>query len=52
MNTERIPFVVEEMTLDDVPAVIAIEERVFAVPWPAYAFEYELLYNYRGRRLV
>ena len=52
MNTQRIPFVVEKMTLDDVPAVVAIEERVFAVPWPAYAFEYELAYNHRGRFLV
>ncbi|HUT16381.1 MAG TPA: ribosomal protein S18-alanine N-acetyltransferase [Anaerolineae bacterium] len=52
MDTERIPFVVEEMLLDDVPAVVAIEERVFAVPWPAYAFEYELKYNHRGRFLV
>lgn len=40
-----IPYVVEKMTLADVPAVAALEKMIFSMPWSAHAFEYELRYN-------
>jgi len=52
MDTKSIPYVVERMTLDDLPAVIAIEQRVFAVPWSAHAFEFELRFNLQAHFVV
>lgn len=33
------------MTVADVPAVAALEKRVFPLPWSAHVFEYELRHN-------
>jgi [ribosomal protein S18]-alanine N-acetyltransferase len=40
--------VVDQMRLEDVPAVHGIEQLSFRTPWPAHAFEQEL----RGNRLA
>jgi ribosomal-protein-alanine N-acetyltransferase len=40
------------MTVEDVPAVHEIERLSFATPWPAYAFEQELIGNRLARYLV
>ena len=45
MRTSRIPYVVERMTIADVPEVAALEKGVFPLPWSAYAFEHELRHN-------
>jgi ribosomal-protein-alanine N-acetyltransferase len=45
MDLDGLPFLLEPMRLRDVPAVVAIERQVFASPWPASAFEYELSHN-------
>ncbi|MBC7262683.1 MAG: ribosomal protein S18-alanine N-acetyltransferase [Chloroflexi bacterium] len=41
----NIPYIVERMTLADVPEVAALEKMIFSMPWSAHAFEYELRYN-------
>lgn len=45
MNNDNIPYIVEKMTLADVPEVAALEKTVFTLPWSNHAFEYELQYN-------
>ncbi len=45
MDTNNIPYIVEKMTLADVPEVGALERAVFTLPWSNHAFEYELQYN-------
>jgi ribosomal-protein-alanine N-acetyltransferase len=44
-NIELSPYVVERMAPKDVPAVAVMEKLVFAMPWSARAFEYELQHN-------
>jgi len=41
-------FQVEPMTLEDLPAVLAIEEQCFPIPWSRSSFLYELLENQRA----
>lgn len=41
----RNPYLVEKMTLTDVPEVAALEKMIFSLPWSAHAFDYELRYN-------
>lgn len=45
MKSDGIPYVVEKMTLRDVPQVAAMEKVVFSLPWSSHAFEYELQFN-------
>lgn len=45
------PWIVEEMSREDLGAVLAIERRCFPSPWPRSAFEQELKSSY-GRCLV
>jgi ribosomal-protein-alanine N-acetyltransferase len=45
MDNHEIPYIVEKMTLADVPEVGALERMVFTLPWSNHAFEYELHYN-------
>jgi ribosomal-protein-alanine N-acetyltransferase len=40
------------MTLDDIPAVMAIERLAFPVPWPEQAYRHELLENPHGYFIV
>jgi ribosomal-protein-alanine N-acetyltransferase len=45
MDNHPIPYMVDRMTLADVPEVGALERMVFTLPWSNHAFEYELQYN-------
>jgi ribosomal-protein-alanine N-acetyltransferase len=40
-----LTFRVDPMTLQDIPAVMEIEEASFSAPWSARAYDYELRYN-------
>ncbi|MFY9614004.1 MAG: ribosomal protein S18-alanine N-acetyltransferase [Candidatus Dormiibacterota bacterium] len=44
--------VIEEMTLDDVPAVQDIEREIFLTPWPRNAYRRELLQNKMASYIV
>lgn len=45
MDLAGLPFRLEPMRLHDVPAVAALERKVFPTPWPASAFVYDLSHN-------
>jgi ribosomal-protein-alanine N-acetyltransferase len=45
-------FVVEPMTLEDIPAVMAIEKTAFPIPWPEQAYRHELLDNMNAYFIV
>jgi ribosomal-protein-alanine N-acetyltransferase len=47
-----VRLVVEPMTLDDVPAIQAIEEASFTTPWPPDAYRSELRTNRMAHYLV
>lgn len=46
------PYVVESMTWDDVPQVMAIERQAFPLPWPERAYRYELSQNTNSHYIV
>jgi [ribosomal protein S18]-alanine N-acetyltransferase len=46
------PIVIEEMTVDDIPAVQLVENASFPVPWPANAFRHELTQNRNAHYIV
>ncbi len=37
-----MPFTIEPMTVDDIPAVTAVEREAFTMPWPSNAYKREL----------
>ncbi len=43
---------IEDMSLDDIPAVHEIERRSFSTPWPPHAFREELTGNRLARYIV
>ena len=43
--TQHLPFVLDEMRLDDIPHVMAIERRVFPMSWTSGMYREELLNN-------
>lgn len=45
MSQPALPFVIEPMTLADIPAVAAIERLSYSLTWPTRAFDYELRHN-------
>jgi ribosomal-protein-alanine N-acetyltransferase len=45
MSQPDLPFAFEPMTLDDIPAVVAIERASYSMTWPIRAFDYELNHN-------
>lgn len=45
MSQPDLPFAIESMTLDDIPAVVAIERASYSMTWPTRAFDYELTHN-------
>lgn len=49
---ERLPFIVEPMTLDDIDQVMEIEQIVFPAPWSARAYQYEITKNDHSTMLV
>lgn len=46
------PVVIQDMTIDDVDGVQAVERASFPVPWPASAFRHELTQNKNARYIV
>src|ERR671923_1685269 len=46
------PIVIEDMRLDDIDAVQAVERASFPVPWPANAFRHELTQNKNAHYIV
>jgi ribosomal-protein-alanine N-acetyltransferase len=49
---ERLPYIVEPMTLDDINQVMEIERAVFPAPWSARAYQYEITKNVHSVMLV
>ena len=45
-------FYADEMTLEDIPAVMFIEKTSFPVPWPEQAYRHEILENRNGYFIV
>jgi [ribosomal protein S18]-alanine N-acetyltransferase len=45
IDYSTLAFRVEPMTLQDIPAVMQIEEVAFSLPWSVRAYDYELRYN-------
>jgi ribosomal-protein-alanine N-acetyltransferase len=45
-------YIVELMSLDDVPQVMAIERESFPLPWPERAYRYELTQNQNSHYVV
>ncbi len=52
MPSSQLPYVIEAMTLADVPAVTALERAVFSLPWSRHAFEHEVQHNPMAHFLV
>jgi ribosomal-protein-alanine N-acetyltransferase len=46
------PIVIEEMRLEDIPAVQLVENASFPLPWPANAFRHELTQNKNAHYIV
>ncbi|HLQ05876.1 MAG TPA: ribosomal protein S18-alanine N-acetyltransferase [Verrucomicrobiae bacterium] len=46
------PVVIEDMRLEDIPAVQLVENASFPIPWPANAFRHELTQNKNAHYLV
>ncbi|HKW78482.1 MAG TPA: ribosomal protein S18-alanine N-acetyltransferase [Candidatus Limnocylindria bacterium] len=46
------PIVIEDMRVEDIPAVQAVENASFPVPWPANAFKHELTQNRNAHYIV
>ncbi|MBN1658823.1 MAG: ribosomal protein S18-alanine N-acetyltransferase [Anaerolineae bacterium] len=49
---QDLPYVVQPMALSDVDQVIEIEEAVFAAPWSARAYRFELTSNRNSTMIV
>jgi ribosomal-protein-alanine N-acetyltransferase len=49
---ERLPYIVEPMTLADVDQVMDIEQVAFSAPWSARAYRYEIVENDNSTMLV
>lgn len=49
---ERLPYVIEPMTVADLEQVMAIERVAFSAPWSARAFRYEITRNKQSTMLV
>lgn len=49
---ERLPYVIEPMTLDDIDQVMEIERVSFSAPWSARAYRFELTENENSVMLV
>jgi ribosomal-protein-alanine N-acetyltransferase len=49
---DRLPYIVEAMTLSDIDQVMAIEKSAFSVPWSARAYRFEVSENAHSVMLV
>ncbi len=45
-------FEADDMTLEDIPAVMEIEKTAFPIPWPEQAYRHEILENRNGYFIV
>jgi len=52
MNLNGLPYALMPMRLEDVPAVSAIEQVVFSLPWSTSAFTFDLSSNPNAEYLV
>ena len=52
LNWTDIPYLVRPMRVSDIEQVILIERASFSSPWPASAFEYDLLHNRHAHYFV
>lgn len=52
MDDPAIPYVLQNMTTADVPAVAALERSAFSLPWSPQAFEHEVRHNPMAHFLV
>ncbi|MFH1084609.1 MAG: ribosomal protein S18-alanine N-acetyltransferase [Chloroflexota bacterium] len=52
MNLDGCPYRISAMRTDDVATVVAIEQAVFAMPWSASAYRYEITQNEASEYLV
>ena len=44
--------IVRQMVLSDIPAVVAIDQQSFSLPWPETSYRYELQSNAASRCFV
>jgi [ribosomal protein S18]-alanine N-acetyltransferase len=49
---ERLPYIVEPMTLADIDRVLEIEQLSFSAPWSARAYRFEITQNEHSTMLV
>jgi len=42
-------FIIRKMTVDDIPAVVALDQISFSLPWPEKSFRFELTDNPAAR---
>ena len=52
MSDGPIPYVVEPMRWDDIPAVMEIERESFPLPWSSYTYRHELTENKHSYYIV
>ncbi len=52
MGNGQLPYIVEPMLWDDVPAVMAIERESFPLPWSSYTYRHELTENKNSHYIV
>ncbi|MFC4779603.1 ribosomal protein S18-alanine N-acetyltransferase [Paenibacillus sp. GCM10023252] len=52
MTTDVNSFVYRSMQLEDIPAIVAIEQEAFTGPWTAEAFTNELTQNHFAKYMV
>ena len=50
-TTPSFPFIIDRLTEEDIPSIVAIERRVFSMPWTPGIYRYELRHNRFARYL-
>jgi ribosomal-protein-alanine N-acetyltransferase len=52
MGNGQLPYLIEPMQWDDVPAVMEIERESFPLPWSSYTYRHELTENKHSHYIV
>jgi ribosomal-protein-alanine N-acetyltransferase len=52
MGNGQLPYVVQPMRWEDVPAVMVIERESFPLPWSSYTYRHELTENKNSHYIV
>ncbi len=52
MSNGQLPYTIEPMRWEDVPAVMAIERESFPLPWSSYTYRHELTENTHSHYMV